>query len=154
YPEARLVPAKFADAPADVQFMDNARGQWKPHRGWFGTFTENVVQGVARDLLAAAIDRLESRGIQLVLHCHDEVTVESPLGALSDAEFLSIVLELPAWATGLPLGAKVHSGAHYLEPPEKEAEPIAPADPEGDDEENEEQDLEAALERGVDIYID
>ena len=45
YPEARLVPGKFEDAPPDVQFMDNARGQWKPYRGWFGTFVENVVQG-------------------------------------------------------------------------------------------------------------
>ena len=57
YPEARLIPAKFEDAPRDVQFMDNARGQWKPYRGWFGTFVENVVQGCARDLLATAIDR-------------------------------------------------------------------------------------------------
>jgi DNA polymerase len=47
YPEARLIPAKFEDAPSDVQFMDNARAQWKPYRGWFGTFVENVVQGTA-----------------------------------------------------------------------------------------------------------
>jgi DNA polymerase bacteriophage-type len=33
YPEARLVQGKFEDAPSDVQFMDNARGQWKPYRG-------------------------------------------------------------------------------------------------------------------------
>ena len=31
YPKARLVPSKFEDAPSDVQFMDNARGQWKPY---------------------------------------------------------------------------------------------------------------------------
>jgi DNA polymerase len=60
YPEARLVPARFEDAPSDVQFMDNARGQWKTYRGWFGTFVENVVQGTARDLLAAAIERFET----------------------------------------------------------------------------------------------
>ena len=69
--------------------MDNARGQWKPYRGWFGTFVENVVQGTARDLLAAAIDRLESRGITVVFHCHDEVTVEVPIGSLSDTDFLA-----------------------------------------------------------------
>jgi hypothetical protein len=33
YPEARLVPGKFEDAPPDVQFLDNARGQWKTYRG-------------------------------------------------------------------------------------------------------------------------
>ena len=97
YPEARLIPAKFEDAPPDVQFMDNARGQWKQYRGWFGTFVENVVQGTARDLLAAAIERFETSGIDVVFHCHDEVTVEVPIGSLSDEEFLRD----PAQAAGL-----------------------------------------------------
>ena len=37
----------------------------------------------------------ESRGIPVVFHCHDEVTVEVPIGSLSDAGFLEILLELP-----------------------------------------------------------
>jgi DNA polymerase len=149
YPKVRLVPGKFEDAPSDVQFMDNARGQWKPYRGWFGTFVENVVQGVARDLLAAAIDRLESRGIPVVFHCHDETTIEVPAESLSDAEFLAVLLELPAWASGLPVSGKVHSGSHYLEPPEHPADPIVPAaDP------HEEEALKGELDRAVDVYID
>jgi DNA polymerase len=143
YPEARLVSAKFEDAPADIQFMDNARGQWKPYRGWFGTFVENVVQGTARDLLAAAIEHFETRGIDVVFHCHDEVTVEVPIGSLSDAEFLQILLKLPAWATGLPLSGKVHSGPHYLAPPEQEAAPLAAANAD-----------EATLDQAIDSYID
>ena len=39
---------------------------------------------------------------RLCFHCHDEVTVEVPIGSLSDTEFLAILLELPDWATGLP----------------------------------------------------
>jgi DNA polymerase len=127
YPEARLVPAKFEDAPADVQFMDNARGQ--PYRGWFGTFVENVVQGSARDLLAAAIERFETRNTEVVFHCHDQVTVEVPVGSLSDKDFLDILLKLPAWASGLSLGGKVHSGSHYLAPPEEPAQPLAITNP-------------------------
>jgi DNA polymerase len=142
YPEARLVPAKYEYASSDVEFLDNARGQWQPHRGWFGTFVENVVQGTARDLLAAAIERFEVRGIPVVFHCHDEVTVEVPIRSLSDEEFLSILLKLPTWAIGLPLGGKVHSGPHYLEAPEHPAEPLAAADS-GD----------AVLEQAVDSYI-
>jgi DNA polymerase len=143
YPEARLVPTKFEDAPPDVQFMDNAHGQWKPYRGWFGTFVENVVQGTARDLLAAAIERFETKGMNVVFHCHDEVTVEVPAGSLSDAEFLEILLQLPSWASGLPLSGKVHSGPHYLAPPEQPAEPLVTAD------------LDAAtLDQAIDSYID
>jgi DNA polymerase len=143
YPEARLVPGKFEDAPPDVQFMDNARGQWKPYRGWFGTFVENVVQGVARDLLAAAIERFEARDIPVVFHCHDEITVEVPIGSLSDQEFLDILLKLPPWASGLPLGGKVHSGPHYLEAPEHPAEPLVTPDPD-----------DQVLEHVIDTYID
>jgi hypothetical protein len=127
YPEAKLVPGKYEDAPPDIQFLDNARGQWKTYRGWFGTFVENVVQGCARDLLAAAIERFEARGIPIVFHCHDEITVEVPIGSLSEAEFLAILLKLPPWAAGLPLAGKVHTGPHYLEAPIHPAEPLAPA---------------------------
>jgi DNA polymerase len=143
YPDARFIPSKFEDAPPDVEFMDNARGQWKPYRGWFGTFVENVVQGTARDLLAAAIERFETRGIDVVFHCHDEVTVEVPIGSLSDQEFLEILLKLPDWATGLPLGGKAHSGPHYLAPPEQAAEPLVAPNPD-----------DAVMEVAVDSYID
>jgi Toprim domain/CHC2 zinc finger len=143
YPEARLIPSKYEDAPSDVQFMDNAHGQWKPYRGWFGTFVENVVQGTARDLLAAAIERFETRGLPVVFHCHDEVTIEVPVGSLSDEEFLAILLKLPDWATGLPLGGKVHSGPHYLEAPEHPAEPLVTPNTD-----------EVVLEQAIDTYID
>ena len=143
YPEARFIPSKFEDAPPDIQFMDNACGQWKHYRGWFGTFVENVVQGTARDLLAAAIERFETRGIDVVFHCHDEVTAEVPAGSLSDEEFLAILLKLPDWATGLPLSGKVHSGPHYLAPPEHAAEPLVTANPD-----------DQVIEAAVDDYID
>src|SRR5262249_23074418 len=143
YPEARLIPSKFEDAPPDVQFMDNARGQWKPYRGWYGTFVENIVQGTARDLLAAAIERFETRGIDVVFHCHDEVTVEVPTGSLSDKDFLDILLKLPDWATGLPIAGRVHSGPHYLEAPEHPAEPLVELNPD-----------EVEVEKAVDVYIE
>jgi DNA polymerase len=128
YPEARLVPSKFEDGPPDVQFKDNARGKWTDYRGWFGTFAENVVQGTARGLLASALERFEARGISVVLTVHDEVVAEVPIGAISEAEFLAILLEPPAWSNGLPLAGKVWSGSHYLEPPE-EPESAAPTSP-------------------------
>ena len=62
YPQARLVAGKYENGDPDVLFKDNARGKWSDYRGWFGTFVENVVQGTARDLLAAAIERFEARG--------------------------------------------------------------------------------------------
>jgi hypothetical protein len=118
YPGARLIPnMKFEDADPDIEFFDNARGQWTPVRAWFGTLVENVVQGTARDLLAAALLRFEARRLPAVFHCHDEVVVEVSEGTVSEQDVLAVLLESPAWAAGLPLGGKVHSGSLYLEAP-------------------------------------
>jgi DNA polymerase len=140
YPGAHLTPnAKFEGGDPDIEFFDNAHGQWKPVRAWFGTLVENVVQGTARDQLAAALLRFETRGLPVVFHCHDEVVVEVPEGAVSEQEVLTILLEPPAWAAGLPLGGKVHSGSLYLEAPAT-AEPPAPKD-------------EELVERAVDAFV-
>jgi DNA polymerase len=140
YPGARLSPnTKFEDGDPDIEFFDNARGQWKPARAWFGTLTENAVQGCARDLLAAALLRFEARGLPVVFHCHDEVVIEVPEGSISEQEVLAILLEPPAWAVGLPLGGKVHSGRLYLEAPAT-GEPPPPKD-------------EEAVERAVDALV-
>jgi DNA polymerase bacteriophage-type len=125
YPGAHLTPnTKFEGAEPDIEFFDNARGQWKPVRAWFGTLVENVVQGTARDLLAAAIIRAEARGWSVVFHCHDELVIEAPEGTVSESEVLELLLEAPPWAAGLPLGGKVHSGRLYLEAPETAEPPV------------------------------
>jgi DNA polymerase len=140
YPGARLSPnTKFEDGDPDIEFFDNARGQWKPARAWFGTLVENVVQGCARDLLAAALLRFEARGLPVVFHCHDEVVIEVPEDTVSEQEVLAILLDSPNWAAGLPLGGKVHSGPLYLEAPAT-GEPSPPKD-------------EEIVERAVDAFV-
>ena len=121
YPGAQLVASKFEGGYPDVQFKDNAHGKWSDYRGWFGTFVENVVQGIARDLLAAAIERFETRGIAVALHIHDEAIAEVAAGSITEAEFLATMLEPPAWAEGLPLAGTAWSGTHYFEPSEEPA---------------------------------
>jgi DNA polymerase bacteriophage-type len=126
YPEARLAPGKFEDT-TQVTFKDNARGKWTDVSGWHGTFTENVVQGIARDLLVAAIWRVERAGYPIVLHVHDEIVCEVPAGFGSEARFLELMTELPEWAAGLPIAAKVRVGDRYAKskPSSAEATPEA-----------------------------
>ena len=59
----------------------------------------------------------------MVLTVHDECIAEVTAGSITEAEFLAILLEPPAWATGLPLAGKAWSGTHYLEPPEETPTP-------------------------------
>jgi Toprim domain/CHC2 zinc finger len=128
YPDARLVPSKFEGYPADVVFKDNARRQWKETRAWHGTFTENVVQGTARDVLAAAIARMEARGLPVVLHVHDDLVIEVPTGSITAAEFQQLALEALPWANGLPLAGKARAAHCYLEEPEEPLQPALEAD--------------------------
>src|SRR6516162_11475923 len=126
YPNARLVPSeKFVNGVHDIEFMDNANGQWKPVRAWYGVLVENVVQGIARDLLAAAIGRAAARGWNVVHHAHDELVIEALTGTILAQDVLALLIEPPPWAAGLPLSGKVRSGPLYFEGPAT-AEPPAP----------------------------
>jgi DNA polymerase len=65
-----------------LTFMDNALGQWtkfRPGKGaWGGVFTGHLTQATARDLLAAAMFRMEAAGYPVVLHMHDSICCEVP----------------------------------------------------------------------------
>jgi hypothetical protein len=71
------------------------------------------VQGVASDLLAAAMLRLEAAGYPVVLHVHDEIVCEVSDGFGSVEEYQRIVEQLPDWAQGCPVGAKVRNGPRF-----------------------------------------
>src|SRR5262249_59516585 len=120
YPNARLGPGKY-EGTREIYFKDNARGGWSDGRAWFGLLTENAVQAVARDLLAAALIRLEGAGYSVVLHVHDEVICEVPEGTGSIEDFLRVLTVLPDWAQGLPFAAKAWSGARFAKTKSKPA---------------------------------
>ena len=139
YPFARNEAGtdKFGRPDTRTHFMDNAGGKWADARGgqgaWPGLFAENVVQAVARDLLAAAMLRLEAAGYPIVLHVHDEVVAELPSDFGSEEEFVRIITELPPWANGLPVGAKVRSGPRFVEVEASSAKVEEPPPPNEDD---------------------
>jgi DNA polymerase len=118
YPFPRLGVGKFGDPI--VIYKDNAEGKWVDCRfgqgAYGGIWTENVVQAGARDLLAAAMLRLEAAGYHVVLHVHDEVVVEVPDGFGSLEEFQRLLTMVPEWANGLPLAAKVRAGLRFSKP--------------------------------------
>ena len=65
----------------------------------------NCVQATARDCLAEAMLRLEAKGYRIVMHIHDEVVLEMPLGKGSLEEACAIMGEPISWAPGLLLTA-------------------------------------------------
>lgn len=74
---------------------------------------ENIVQAVARDILAEAMLRLEKSGFDIVCHVHDEVILEVPEGVSSVDEVNRIMAEQPEWASDLPLTAAGFESPFY-----------------------------------------
>src|SRR5262249_10565521 len=89
-------------------------------------FIENAMQGTARDLFAAGLQRLEAAGYPIVCHTHDEAVAEVPEGFGSKEEFNAILAALSDWAEGLPVAAKVREGPRFckLDRTVKEDAPI------------------------------
>lgn len=82
--------------------------KWGPIETYGGKLTENVVQAIARDCLAEAIERLEASGFPIIFHIHDEVVIDIHRFADDDTmlkKVAGIMSQPPTWATGLPLTA-------------------------------------------------
>lgn len=76
---------------------------------WGGDFMALATQGMARDLVAAALVRTERAGMDPILTVHDEIGFDLPIGSLgfSPVEVAQQAMcDLPPWAAGLPIAAE------------------------------------------------
>lgn len=77
-----------------------------PPKLYGGKIAENVTQAVCRDLLADAMLRCEGAGLEVVLHVHDEIVIESRED--TERETLrKIMTQSPEWAKDLPLEVEI-----------------------------------------------
>lgn len=84
----------------------NSVRKWSKIETMGARLVENIVQAVARDLLAEAMNRLTELGYKIVAHVHDEVIIEVPKGKDELDAVIKAMCELPQWADeGLVLNA-------------------------------------------------
>jgi len=76
---------------------------WSRMETYAGRLVENIVQATARDLMAAAVVRLEAADYPVVMRVHDEIVSEVPEGYGSEKEFEALMAQLPEWAAGWPV---------------------------------------------------
>lgn len=76
---------------------------WIEMNTYGGKLFENVVQAVARDIMANAAVNLHAAGYPVALRVHDEIVCHVPEGAGSIEHFESIANSLPEWARSWPV---------------------------------------------------
>jgi DNA polymerase len=72
--------------------MNQETKQWEYVDTYGGKLTENIVQAIARDLLADAMRRVDAAGFDIVMHVHDEIIVEIPAGEESNSLNMQYIL--------------------------------------------------------------
>ena len=88
--------------------------KWQKNSLYGGLQCENVVQAIARDILAEGMFRLEDAGYPLVLTVHDENICEVPEGFGSPEELAEIMSIVPTWADGLPVAVSAWKDRRYV----------------------------------------
>jgi len=105
YLEPTFTVNKWGKQSIQYKGTDQDTKQWTNIDTYGGKLTENIVQAIARDILAYAMDALDKEGFDIVMHVHDEANCEVPVDdAEDDLRTISNIMGRPVpWAPGLPL---------------------------------------------------
>ena len=110
YPKAKIGTNRFGGESIVYEGIV-VGNKWDKIESYGGKFVENIVQAIARDILAEAMMRLEKKGFNIVMHIHDEVVIESDSSSIEEInEIMSLV---PSWAHGLILDADGFESEFY-----------------------------------------
>ena len=110
YPKAKIGMNRFGGESIVYEGIV-VGNKWNKIESYGGKFVENIVQAIARDILAEAMMRIENEGFNIVMHIHDEVVIESDSSSIEEInEIMSIV---PSWAPGLILDADGFESEFY-----------------------------------------
>ncbi|MBC2723233.1 DNA polymerase [Desulfosporosinus sp.] len=112
YIKPRIELSKFGREGITFEGIGESK-RWSRIDTYGPKLVENAVQGTARDLLAEAMLAVEEAGYLIVMHCHDEVVIETPIGTGSVEEVCTLMSVPPRWAEGLPLRADGYECDYY-----------------------------------------
>ena len=102
YPKAKIGINRFGGESIVYEGIV-VGNKWDKIESYGGKFVENIVQAIARDILAESMKRLERKGFNIVMHIHDEVVIENNTSSVEEVN--KIMSVVPSWADGLILDA-------------------------------------------------
>lgn len=108
YPSPEIGVNRWGNPSVSYMGQNQTTKRWERVETYGGKLVENIVQAIARDCLAIAIENLEAQGLHVVFHIHDEVVIDTPAWANEDTmlETVTKIMTKPIpWAQALPLNA-------------------------------------------------
>lgn len=108
YPAPEIGVNRWGNPSVSYMGQNQTTKRWERVETYGGKLVENIVQAIARDCLAIAIENLEAQGLHVVFHIHDEVVIDTPAWADEDTmlETVTKIMTKPIpWAQALPLNA-------------------------------------------------
>lgn len=108
YPSPEIGVNRWGNPSVSYTGQNQTTKRWERVETYGGKLVENIVQAIARDCLAIAIENLEAQGLHVVFHIHDEVIIDTPAWADEDTmlETVTKIMTKPIpWAQALPLNA-------------------------------------------------
>ena len=108
YPSPEIGVNRWGNPSVSYMGQNQTTKRWERVETYGGKLVENIVQAIARDCLAIAIENLEAQGLHVVFHIHDEVVIDTPAWADEDTmlDTVTKIMTKPIpWALALPLNA-------------------------------------------------
>ena len=112
YVKPFLSPNQWGADSIHYYGLNQTTKKWEEQDTYGGKLTENVVQAIARDCLAEALNSLADAGHQVVFTVHDEAILDVPEYVTVD-EICGIMAAPISWAPGLDLPADGFESAYY-----------------------------------------
>lgn len=99
YPSPEIGVNRWGNPSVSYMGQNQTTKRWERVETYGGKLVENIVQAIARDCLAIAIENLEAQGLHVVFHIHDEVVIDTPAWADNDT-MLDTVTKIMTNGTG------------------------------------------------------
>lgn len=104
--ELGIDPAPF------LKNMPQTPGGWLRLGMWGGSFIENIIQAISRELLCWAMIRMRRAGMPVTFHVHDELVVLATENTAA-SEVYDIMNQVPAWNKGAVIDVEGWEGPRY-----------------------------------------
>lgn len=115
-PKVQTVTTHWGQQKDALTFMgvNGYSHKWVRQHTYGGSLVENMVQAISRDIMAAAMVRVErSKRYRTLFTVHDELVTEAHPAIGSVADFVQLVTTLPDWATEFPVAAEGYMATRY-----------------------------------------